>query len=68
MSNTAHEPAPITGKRIAITGVTGWVAGPVAASLAAQGNTVFGVARFRTQSVHVHRFVMRGRVSVFVRL
>ena len=47
MSNTAHEPAPITGKRIAITGVTGWVAGPVAASLAAQGNTVFGVARFR---------------------
>ncbi len=39
--------APITGKRILVTGVTGWVAGPVAASLAEQGNTVFGVARFR---------------------
>ena len=39
--------APITGKRILVTGVTGWVAGPVAASLAAQENTVFGVARFR---------------------
>ncbi len=38
---------PILGKRILVTGVTGWVAGPVAASLAAQGNTVFGVARFR---------------------
>ena len=38
---------PIAGKRILVTGVTGWVAGPVAASLAAQGNTVFGAARFR---------------------
>ncbi|HEX4982017.1 MAG TPA: NAD(P)-dependent oxidoreductase [Ilumatobacteraceae bacterium] len=38
---------PIVGKRILVTGVTGWVAGPVAASLASQGNTVFGAARFR---------------------
>ena len=38
---------PITGQRILVTGVTGWVAGPLAASLAAQGNTVFGAARFR---------------------
>ena len=37
----------ITGKRVLVTGVTGWVAGPVAAQLAAQDNTVFGVARFR---------------------
>ena len=37
----------ITGKRILVTGVTGWVAGPVAAALAANGNTVFGAARFR---------------------
>lgn len=39
--------APITGKRILVTGVTGWVAGPLARSLAAQGNTVFGAARLR---------------------
>ncbi|MGA1648860.1 MAG: NAD-dependent epimerase/dehydratase family protein [Ilumatobacteraceae bacterium] len=38
---------PITGQRILVTGVTGWVAGPHATSLAAQGNTVFGAARFR---------------------
>jgi nucleoside-diphosphate-sugar epimerase len=38
---------PIVGKRILVTGVTGWVGGPVATSLASQGNTVFGVARFR---------------------
>ena len=38
---------PITGQRILVTGVTGWVAGPLATSLAAQGNTVFGAARFR---------------------
>ncbi|MDA0370343.1 MAG: NAD(P)-dependent oxidoreductase [Actinomycetota bacterium] len=38
---------PITGQRILVTGVTGWVAGPLAATLAAQGNTVFGAARFR---------------------
>lgn len=38
---------PITGQRILVTGVTGWVAGPLAASLAAAGNTVFGAARFR---------------------
>ena len=39
--------APISGKRILVTGVTGWVAGPIAAGLAAQGNTVFGAARLR---------------------
>jgi nucleoside-diphosphate-sugar epimerase len=37
----------ITGQRILVTGVTGWVAGPLAESLAAAGNTVFGAARFR---------------------
>ncbi len=38
---------PMTGQRILVTGVTGWVAGPVATSLAAAGNEVFGVARFK---------------------
>ncbi|MFM8530760.1 MAG: NAD-dependent epimerase/dehydratase family protein [Ilumatobacteraceae bacterium] len=38
---------PLRGKRTLVTGVTGWVAGPLAASLAADGNTVFGAARFR---------------------
>ena len=37
----------ITNKRVLVTGVTGWVAGPVATALAANGNTVFGAARFR---------------------
>ena len=37
----------ITGKKILVTGVTGWVAGPLAESLAAQGNTVYGAARFK---------------------
>jgi UDP-glucuronate 4-epimerase len=37
----------ITGKKILVTGVTGWVAGPVAAALAANGNTVYGAARFK---------------------
>jgi UDP-glucuronate 4-epimerase len=36
----------LTAKRILVTGVTGWVGGPLAASLAAQGNEVFGAARF----------------------
>ena len=36
---------PITGKRILVTGVTGWVGGPLAQSLAAD-NEVFGAARF----------------------
>jgi UDP-glucuronate 4-epimerase len=38
---------PITDKRILVTGATGWVAGPLAASLAAAGNEVFGAARFK---------------------
>ena len=37
----------ITGKRVLVTGVTGWVAGPIAAALAANGNTVYGAARFK---------------------
>jgi nucleoside-diphosphate-sugar epimerase len=39
--------SPLTGKSILVTGVTGMVAGPVAAKLAAQGNTVYGAARFK---------------------
>ena len=43
----ATTPAPpLTGKRILVTGVTGMVAGPMAARLVAAGNTVYGVARF----------------------
>lgn len=38
--------APLTGKRILVTGVTGMVAGPMGAQLAAAGNTVYGAARF----------------------
>jgi len=40
----------ITGKKILVTGVTGWVAGPVAAALAASGNDVYGAARFKDAS------------------
>lgn len=40
----------ITGKRILVTGVTGWVAGPLATSLVGNGNEVFGAARFREPS------------------
>ena len=42
--------APIVGKNILVTGVTGWVAGPVAAALAANDNTVYGAARFKDAS------------------
>ena len=38
-------PPTLTGKRILVTGVTGMVAGPMAARLAAD-NTVYGAARF----------------------
>jgi len=38
-------PPPLTGKRILVTGVTGMVAGPMAARLAVD-NTVYGAARF----------------------
>jgi nucleoside-diphosphate-sugar epimerase len=41
--------APVAGKRILVTGVTGWVAGPLARALAAAGNEVFGAARFRDE-------------------
>lgn len=39
-------PAPLTGCRILVTGVSGWVAGPLAKTLADASNEVFGVARF----------------------
>ena len=40
--------APVlTGKRVLVTGATGWVAGPLARHLAATGNEVFGAARLR---------------------
>ncbi|MCU1386694.1 MAG: nucleoside-diphosphate-sugar epimerase [Ilumatobacteraceae bacterium] len=40
----------LTGKKILVTGVTGWVAGPVATALAANGNTVYGAARLKDAS------------------
>ena len=39
-------PAPLTGARILVTGVTGQVAGPLARNLVAAGNTVYGTSRF----------------------
>ena len=36
----------LTDQRILVTGATGWVAGPLATSLAADGNEVYGAARF----------------------
>lgn len=44
--NSSAGPATLVGKRILVTGATGWVAGPLARSLAANGNEVFGAARF----------------------
>ena len=41
-----HSSQISTGKRILVTGVTGMVAGPMAAQLVAAGNTVYGAARF----------------------
>ena len=37
----------LTGKRILVTGATGWVAAPLARHLVATGNEVFGAARLR---------------------
>ena len=39
-------PAPLDGARILVTGVTGQVAGPLARTLVAAGNTVYGASRF----------------------
>ena len=39
-------PAPLTGRHILVTGVTGQVARPLAANLVAAGNTVYGTSRF----------------------
>lgn len=44
-------PAPLTGARILVTGVTGQVAGPLARNLVAAGNTVFGTSRFTDAAV-----------------
>ena len=37
---------PLSGQRILLTGVTGQVAGPLARTLVAAGNTVYGTSRF----------------------
>lgn len=58
---------PIVGKRVLVTGVTGWVAGPVAAALAAQGNTVFGAARLRDAEAR-ERLEQRGITPVTIDL
>lgn len=58
---------PIVGKRVLVTGVTGWVAGPVAAALAAQGNTVFGAARLRDAEARA-RLEQRGITPVTIDL
>jgi UDP-glucuronate 4-epimerase len=39
-------PAPLTGQRILLVGVTGQVAGPLSRGLVAAGNTVYGTSRF----------------------
>ena len=43
-------PAPLTGRHILVTGVTGQVARPLAANLVAAGNTVYGTSRFADAS------------------
>jgi UDP-glucuronate 4-epimerase len=47
MTESSRPGSFITGRRVLVTGVTGWVAGPVARALAAAGNEVVGAARFR---------------------
>ncbi|MEY4340218.1 MAG: hypothetical protein RLZ14_2068, partial [Actinomycetota bacterium] len=66
MSTVANIDA-IVGKRVLVTGVTGWVAGPVAAALAAQGNTVFGAARLRDAEAR-QRLEERGITPVVIDL
>lgn len=44
-------PIDLTGQRILLTGVTGQVAGPLARTLVAAGNTVYGTSRFADAAV-----------------
>jgi len=64
---TVGEVAPLTGKRILVTGVTGWVAGPLARSLAAAGNEVFGAARLRDDAQR-HTLAADGVIPVRIDL
>ena len=38
--------APLAGRRILVTGATGWVGGALVRALVGRGNEVFGAARF----------------------
>ncbi|MEX1007631.1 MAG: NAD(P)-dependent oxidoreductase [Acidimicrobiia bacterium] len=58
--------APLTGKRILVTGATGMVGGPLAMALAAE-NTVFGGARFTNEKKR-EELVSSGATAVRVDL
>ena len=44
--------AQYKGKKVLVTGVTGWVAGPIATGLASAGATVYGASRFAKAEQH----------------